>query len=521
MTDWWNQDFTSESGYAYAKQTGSDDDCFVRNVFNALQQRMDYTGGGSPVSTADIGDKFALGGITAFPSTTGTGLANWRESAMGVGDSFVKKYNPDWTRWTPQGMKPFLAADPSTSLTVVNGGANFDDSLFYPYVDGVSLRYDTAFDSLYTDYDIQPVTRSWRREIYKTTQAGTSGWRARFGVYNKPLFARRFHNIECADALYDTVVTTTSGEEKYAGIIFEHDGTSWSVSDDQVSPVDKVTELTAGYGGNFDADGHLIANTNGKWNPGQIIDGQLLNDLRDYINHMDIVPANGALPVGDVPGYTLANSYEDADLRWSAGSIADRTGFGHTQALASGTTSSSLVFVGYASTAAAHTPSVDNTGDTRALTYQRYAPSGNDYYGVERAKGTFHLPALTGDPMNNPDTLEREVSWWGCGSPPLELNAPPELEIGQIKYDDYGDGVAAIWQEFSSRVTTSGTAAATLLGSLTIPSPWSDDIDRTLDRDDDGFYETWRGYVLFPISVMLDYGATTNGFTFTRLTPTS
>lgn len=501
MAEWWNQDWTAQSGNKFLKQTGAAQDCLIVNFRNALALRADRVGELSGVVAAlSPGDKVCLGLLP--PGGGGAidvaGLAQLRECAINtVATWYVRKFNDDWSDYSPEGLG-FLASDKSP-VTINSGDAANDGPYIPVQIDGAAFKFNADFESGHEPYDFAPVLRKWRREIYTLSQAGSDGQRARFAVY-RGLFHRKFFNDDADGALWNTYVTTPSDEEQHSTLFFEHDGTSWNLSDDQISPADVVTEQTAGWEGYFDADGDYIAHTRGFYNPGQIVDGDLLNNIRDYINSLGRTYGAG-IPNGDTDHYLCALSSVTAGLVWKSGTAAERTGSSNTSQAAAESDFTASTF----------TPGSDQTGALGASTTQLFSLSPKYQLRRDTTKVEFPLTVWSSDdsyqPVQNPDSIEREISVWLC-SQPTTLD-------GYNVFDDYGDPVIVGWHEYGTRVTNSDATFITAqIGALTIPTPWSDTpVEDTKEK-------TARGYDVFDAAVIFDWASSTNGFAFSRLTPT-
>jgi hypothetical protein len=180
---------------------------------------------------------------------------------------------------------------------------------------GHALLFGRKYDNTtYPTFKPVPYPQGYRRvfprTIYTLSQSGTDGWRARFEQYKTADF---YYGVLASDALFGTVVTTPSTEQKYSGQMFDHVSGSWVVSNDQISDPDHVSDTVASV-------------TGGQFGPvaysGDYINGQWLNDLRDSINQSAWIGYTGLTGAG---GFTNPGTTPDAPV---GGCLIVSAGFG-------------------------------------------------------------------------------------------------------------------------------------------------------------------------------------------------
>lgn len=351
---------------------------------------------------------------------------NWRsarDNCLALAEMFAKQKKSDGLEYVPplnRGWASALKCYPGSDL---DGSTGY---LPFPYPNGWE--------------------RHFPREIYTLSYAGLVGQRARFVVY----LGGTWRSERFGVSPFGGGVTTPSGERVNAGKFFDHNGTAWVLSADQVSGPDEVIE--------FLGSAYMAAvNLGTGIFPGDYFGPWIRNDTRDALNQLTKLGApysqDGFFAVesvflsGQGPSYTWyywAN-YKKWRTWWDSEGGSNYRGIG-------GQASVDDAYTAYAGVAATvgsqhHRPGmVLNGGSFFAL---GHSPALSTYSAAtiaSKPRLTANNPAsglpTTQTAISNPGGYTPEISFWNTTG---ELFSP---------YTHDGlDIVTGDWQEVSPRIT--------------------------------------------------------------------
>lgn len=239
----WSSDFTTLSGLDGFDATSTG---VFKMFWNALNERACALAGRSLLTMPAAGAKSLQVPNPVF----GTPGTTWLSSAIGwdyligytdsIQKNFVRRQDASGNPWTIDGQPTVL----NTSFSDIS---NTVRDRPFPYPNGW--------------------TRTIPRTIYTLSQAGTLGQRTRF----QNCQGESLNRLLSTDPNYLAGVTTPTAQIINSGKFFDYTLSGWTLSADQSSSADILTE-------------HGLLPQAGDY-----LTGQLLNDLRDAINQLTLV----------------------------------------------------------------------------------------------------------------------------------------------------------------------------------------------------------------------------------------
>lgn len=348
----------------------------------------------------DYGDDHTYDGLRPL-NCAGTAETGWQWLALrilGLRTYFLRLFEDDGvTPWTPVGQSYILSWGERTDYPTYHA-----NPIPFPGPNGLRRKY--------------------RREIWRLDYPGTAGQRARFTSlqYNFFRSAKCGYYDGVAGTDFNSVVSTASDQRKYSGALFDHDGSGWVVSADQITPADVVLDY-----------GLPVA--------GDLFGGWFLNDLRDAINLLTTTIAATTYAVNITPTRATAAWNSRSELNDKYVVAYDPAAVDAAWASATPTNSSGppLKFC-----------DVGSLGSSRAYSMYSYID-------------------VVGAP--NPSALNRDVSF--LLRPSVRTSPADAYRI----YSDFGTGLTQdVWQAIGTPL--SGTASVDISGPMVLelnqPLPW-------------------------------------------------
>jgi hypothetical protein len=438
----WNIDWETRVGEPLAKASGAADVQY--NFGRAAEER--WLGSITHFTVGSEGD-FALRFVNA-PGSNDSGIAAVEATWWALQNRYLRPgYDPEGNRWFN---------------TVSFLGAN-----------------DSTFDN-----DTGRIQRRWRRRIWSTSNAGSTGQRAIFEDH-RPFDVSTntrgaWYAVDDTDGAFNTYVTTPDAQRKHSGKLFEHNGTTWVLASDQSTPADIVTQAAAK-----------------RWWPGSIVHGDDLNELRDRINDL-----------------TATWAVDDPDSDGSAGAFGDgsmwRFNSSNSSTPPSGGSSGLVYSDGRSRFGSSGISSADADADYAAdVDYDDSGVRAGALTGVGGTPANSwtterHRNEIVTATVHLPDTgLTREITFWVWA---VGFTAFPGTTV---EFDAYSDGVIEQrWHAVGGPVSQSVKEVdsgddSIYAGSLgAAPSPWPAGTDVA------------RGWTLKDVGITVNW-AVSGGFTYT------
>lgn len=375
----WNDDILP--GTEWANVSG-DETCLWTMMHRAWRERVKVLGYGVTDYDPAPGESVAQALVSFGASTAGPPMLQWRiQTSEGLGYVRTGGY------YDPEGESVVEGL-----VETVNPATGNRSPVAVPYPDGFSRR--------------------WSRTIYTLSQPGSAGQRALFTYW-----ATIWTSCPTTDPLHGTLVTTPASEGKYSGRYFDHDGTQWVESPDQISLPDTVEETGVRY-----------------WYRGDLVDNKMLEETREALNQMTVT-VGFYTPVGPLTSLGPQLGFE-CGLRSSATEISERAGVSYdSQAAADADFNDDP---GTVSATSNTSYDFKRSGATQGFTYSTWRKVSNIIAPLNFQFNTFPPPP-------NPDAKSREVSFW--------IRAKPAGT-----WDDYGSGFPREqWHEVGPRQLTATT----------------------------------------------------------------
>lgn len=440
----WNIDWATRVGEPLFKASAADDAQY--NFGRAVEER--YFGSITFFSSGAEGDN-ALAFVNG-PGSSDSGIAAAEAAPWALADKWLLPgYDPDGNR----------------------------------FFNTISFRGNN--DGTVTLGDSYVIRRRWRRRIWSTANAGSSGQRAVLEDH-RPLMLDDgvtfntkglWYAVDDGDAAFATYVTTPDAQRKYSGKLFDHNGTTWVLSSDQSTPADIVTQTDSN-----------------RWYPGTIIHGSDLNELRDRINDMAKTWA-----VAD-PNNDGSAGNADATMRRFSTPLSSTPPSSVAGSLATANNQNrfAVSFVSAADADTLYNAASPSAGGKAMMIKTRSGTAPSESWSNERGESEIATASA-----HLPDTGQnREVYYYVWA-------VLPTAAVGAAQeFDAYGDGVVEQRWHFlgSGQQTTDevdsgadGVQAGTVAG--TAPSPWPSGTD------------TARGWELKDVGIVVDW-TVSSGFTY-------
>lgn len=263
------------------------------------------------------------------------------------------------------------------------------------------------------------------RTIYTISQSGSNGQRARFEAQPTSV---TYYGVLSTDPLFGTIVSTPPGEQKYSGQYFTYSAGAWSVSTDQASDPDLLTET-----------GTTLLH------PGDYVDGHVLNNIRNGINEL-LVSLVGSTPGAGV-GYAGTNIQTVAASEPFAVYANISAGFGTST-------------VSEAAAQAAFAASGSTTSGPSQYNTILHGSSSNTYDCFATNGGL----TLTG--ASNPNSQNRTIKW-------LMFPIPPNQGTTNTFDAETSSVVNGQWNSLVADTTSSSLTPVSATYQSTGPSPGS------------------------------------------------